>query len=740
MGPLSRWDGGQWMQGAADAAILVERLQAGGSIFEAARDAGVSVRTAHRRLALLRDRFGVATNAQLLRCVGTRECFGSADPERPPDLRAMPLSEADVAELISRLRGPRQPAVVVGPSGVGRSTLLWSCAEHFGGRVFNGAGLSSLRWMSYLPLISAVGRPPVGADAAGVARHVIDAVRDSLLVLDDLQWADPSTLAVLPIIATRVRVLMAVRTDERGSDAAEAAARACGAQLIRLTARHEEPALAALLARVATLPLDERFALARLALVGHPAECTVVGGSVSALVEAGLVREFAGQVQLRHDRIGVEVLASLDPVARRAVHRELAERLPTGEAARHHIAAGDVAVGREAALRAADAAGFPSERARNLLLAAGPGGTESDAPSGVERDLVLRAADAFLEAGETAEVQRVLDRFDRSGPNPDVDLRRARLCWQEGDPEGAHAAAARGLEVARGTDTAVEVGLRLEELKHVVRVQFDGARAIALAAEAHRLACALGTDRTQALTTLGSAHLVAGTGEWSTYLEAAIARAALDREPEAGLEASNAFIAAHMLAGDRVVARRGAARAARIAQRTGRRRWEEQFTITTNFLALLAGRCSSVALWGRDFVQPGLTTAVHIAYAAYALALADLGSNREALRVVAEGRAIDVGDDTGRSLLRWAEAETHWLGGCSEQALESAELCIAAGGSHFPSVPLAQAVRAWAQYDLGVMPQVVESDGWAFADAAKSDSQGVVALGARRLRRRTRIL
>ena len=410
------------------------------------------------------------------------------------------------------------------------------------------------------------------------------------------------------------------------------------------------------------------------------------------------------------------------------MHRELAERLPAGEAARHHTAAGDVALGREAALRAADAARFPSERARNLLLAAGPGGAESVAVSGVERDLVLRAADAFLEAGETAEVQCVLDRFDRCEPNPDVELRRARLCWQEGDPEGARAAAARGLQVARGTDTAVEVGLRLEELKYVVRVEFDGDRAIALATEAHRLARAIGTDRTQALTTLGSAHLVAGTGEWSTYLEAAISRAALDREPEAGLEASNAFIAAHMLAGDRGVARRGAARAARIAHRTGRRRWEEQFTITTNFLALLAGRCSSVALWGRDFVQPGLTTAVHIAYVAYALALADLGSNREALKVVAEGRAIDVGDDTGRSLLRWAEAETHWLGGCPEQALESAELCIAAGGSHFPSVPLAQAARAWAQYDLGVMPQPVESEGWAFAGAARSDSQGVVAL------------
>ena len=173
---------------------------------------------------------------------------------------------------------------------------------------------------------------------------------------------------------------------------------------------------------------------------------------------------------------------------------------------------------------------------------------------------------------------------------------------------------------------------------------------------------------------------MAGTGEWSTHLEAAIAQAELDQEAEAGFEASNAFVAAHMLAGDRVVARRGAARAARIAQRMGRRRWEEQFTITANFLALLAGRCSSVAVWGRDFVRPHLTTAVHIAYAAYALALADLGSTREALRVLTEGRAIPVGDDTGLSLLRWAEAETHWLGGAPDAALLAAELCAEAGG------------------------------------------------------------
>lgn len=748
-----------------DEMTLIERLRFGASIAEAARDAGLSVRTAHRRLAMLRGQFEVRTNAQLLQRIDPTQ-QGASTWDLPSSL----LREAEVARLCATLSRD-QSIAVVGPSGIGKSTLLRLSAQRQGGKVFVGEALSSLRWMSYLPLIRAVGPPPEGSDASGVAHHVIDTVGTTMLMLDDLQWADPSTLSILPMIAGSVRLLLGVRTEDRGTEAAETAARTCGAMCVRLDRLPEavasaflrslnpdlsEGQLSVVLAEAEGLPflleelasndsptllasLDQRLAplgqeardgLACLALLGRPADASLVGPSVSALIEAGLVREVDAQVRLRHDLIGAKVLSLLDPVHQRALHRELAAQVPWAEAARHHLAAGDIPRTRKAALRAADLAPFPSERARDLILAVDAGAAGScSTPDERDLDLLLLAVDAFLEAGETAEAHDVLNRFD-DRRRPEVELRRARLRWQSGDPEGARVAALRGLTSARGTGTPVEVALRLEEVKYSIRVAFDGGEAMSLAQEAWALASALGSHEARALTALGSASLVAGTDQWFKHLEAAIERAEHDADPEAGFEASNALVAARMLAGDRAIARSTATHAAQKAHKLGRRRWEEQFTITANFLAVLAGNCGVVAEWGRQFVRPHLTTAVQIAYAAYALALADLGFERDALKVLAEGHAIKAGDDSGLSLLRWAEAETHWLASRPREALEAADACLEVSGGNLPTRPLAQVVRSWAEYDLGLQPRVVDAEGWAFASAAKQESEGVVALAA----------
>src|SRR4051794_37931936 len=51
---------------APDESALLSGLINGERVAAAARDAGLSLRTAHRRLTLLRARWGVTTNAQLL--------------------------------------------------------------------------------------------------------------------------------------------------------------------------------------------------------------------------------------------------------------------------------------------------------------------------------------------------------------------------------------------------------------------------------------------------------------------------------------------------------------------------------------------------------------------------------------------------------------------------------------------------------------------------------------------------
>ena len=48
-----------------------------------------------------------------------------------------------------------------------------------------------------------------------LAEAVRSRVRGGLLVLDDLQYADPATLAALPHLAAHCRVLVALRTPHR---------------------------------------------------------------------------------------------------------------------------------------------------------------------------------------------------------------------------------------------------------------------------------------------------------------------------------------------------------------------------------------------------------------------------------------------------------------------------------------------------------------------------------------------
>src|SRR5438874_671182 len=83
------------------------------------------------------------------------------------------------------------------------------------GPVFAGGGLAMLRGAAGLALARAVKvRLPVH-DAALLAEAVRSRVRGGLLLLDDLQWADPLTVAALPALATHCRIAVSLRTPHR---------------------------------------------------------------------------------------------------------------------------------------------------------------------------------------------------------------------------------------------------------------------------------------------------------------------------------------------------------------------------------------------------------------------------------------------------------------------------------------------------------------------------------------------
>jgi DNA-binding CsgD family transcriptional regulator len=102
--------------------------------------------------------------------------------------------------------------VLRGGPGAGRSTALRALGVAFRGPVHAGGGLATLRAVPGFALIRAVrARLPVH-DRALLAEAVRARVGAGLLLLDDLQWADPATLAALPDIAAHCRVAAALRT------------------------------------------------------------------------------------------------------------------------------------------------------------------------------------------------------------------------------------------------------------------------------------------------------------------------------------------------------------------------------------------------------------------------------------------------------------------------------------------------------------------------------------------------
>jgi DNA-binding CsgD family transcriptional regulator/tetratricopeptide (TPR) repeat protein len=651
----------------------------------------------------------------------------------------------EVIALLAARISEREPTVLVGEAGLGKTAVLRAAARLSARRVFEGGGFATLSWLSYFPITRALGRAvPIG-DTAMVAAFVEGVVDGGVLLLDDAHWWDSSSRALLPLLSGRVSVVTAVRRGDSNSLEVLEELRAARFGLVELEPLAEEfavlvarqarsdlstyaaqriarraggnplligelavtgepsPSLQlALAARLRGLPDVLRDTFAAVAVVGHPLAAALLGDDAEDLAAAGLVQLGQGQLVLRHSLL-TEVLHSfLTPEQRRAAHQRAAGLVTDdGERARHLAAAGDVESAYPLALKAAQQAARPGERASHLRVAA------DCAPVCDADPLRVEAAEALYEAGEFAAAQSVLEQTEGGtvATRATVLLLTSRVRWELGDNDGSRTANLDGLALANHANSETEVLLRVDQARHTLFLDGDYHRAIDQATDALGLARSRGVGTPRAELILGTALASAGRPGWDEHMRASLdeGRAAGDLDVE--FRAANNLISAHEMDGDQNIARRVASEMSRRAHELGLIAWERQLRAMGVNLDMLAGRYDvAVEDAERLLDQPLEPRTRDLIEVARCLSLIDLGRLEDARREIQSRLVAATPDAWGRAQFEYLLAETEFWNGRLLGSVEMLDDLLAKTDGDFEIATFAHLARARACAELGRDP------------------------------------
>lgn len=642
------------------------------------------------------------------------------------------------AELLLRRFREERLVAVLGEAGVGKTTLVRETAARAGWRLREAGGLATLSWLPYLPLRRAFGRELEG-DAAYVAAAVEEALGAAALFVDDLQWTDPQTAALLPLLAGRIRLVIAVRRGDAETPMALDVAAAAGAEVLPLEpltqfeaaqlarALHPgltEPAVRRLaersggnpflleqlaetgeagtslrlsvMASLRALSPAGRDAIAALALLGRPAEARLLGAGAAEILAAGFA---SGKEELviRHALLAEATVETLSDEVRRRIHAQLAARLDDpGEAARHHAAAGERALAHEQALLALECAPTPGERAAHLEVAA------ANVEGAAAAAFRVRAAAALAEAGryEAAEALLQATPLTDSALAAESALIRSRAREASGDVVGARAAL--GESGSRVFEADVEVRLAVQRVRLLLAVNGDPGATLEHAATAYALARSLRSNETEALYALAKAKRDAGRDDWDGDLRDVIAAARVSGD--AGLE----FAAAESLGAFLFDSARGEAGRAAVTDVARRARqldlpsWERRLLARAAWIDLHLGRFRDCADTGETLLLEALDPWQRflVAYLT-AQASIDLGRHRRARELTDELARRAAGEGHERQRL-WTLADAEFWAGRPREAIAAAEELL----TRFPqeTSTFAHLTRAWAYADLGIDP------------------------------------
>jgi len=639
-----------------------------------------------------------------------------------------------VEEATALLAAPALVVVAGGP-GSGRSTVLATLGAAFRGPVFAGGGLAMLQAVPAFALARAVRVRLPAADTALLAEAVRSRVRGGLLLLDDLQWADPATLSALPDIAAHCRVVVGLRTPHRLPPGAVAALRAAAAGWLPVPplsaeestdlARRVAPGLSAaavtaVVARAGGVPLavetlarhavsrgtadvaedaaqveyavaaaladltrPARTAMAALGLLGRPATATVLGAGVDELLEAGLVTSVDDELAPVSPYLAEVAAGLLDPPGRQALHQRLASLVPPREAARHLAAAGDGPAAYQVAVAAAGRMTTAGERAELLLLAC-------DLP-GVDPEPAVRmaAASAALACGRP----RVAVKALTGGPPLGVDaaVLRAEALLQVGEVTAARDAAAPVPDEA-----ARDIVAARDRILLLARLAEDPPEATAAAA---RIAERHGDPPAHAglRAALAAVRAHARADGWEYGLASATAAAGAAGDLLAARW--SAWLLVETLAADGRLAEAGqaAGSAAQACAADLAYSWQTRFLAAELWCVALRGAATDDVVRRAGDLTDRTLPALARGYATAAASLVEADGG-----LLAPARSRLAGIAAPSALLDWVGREAAWLDGQPDLALRPAHADLGRAGALVAG--LHEITARWASSDLGLAP------------------------------------
>ncbi len=648
--------------------------------------------------------------------------------------------EPELATLVELLRADR-PVAVVGEAGIGKTTLVRAAAASTGRPLHEGGGFATLAWLPYLAFNRATGLTLAG-DPELVAARVERIVGPDVLLVDDLQWTDAATRAVVGLLIDRIAIVVAVREGDPMADATLEPLIARKVAVVRLGGLDEESAASlarrlhpgaspealrrlvdraggnalllaelaahgrsssslarAILGQVDALAPSDRRALELLALADRPLPEDVVGAPSARLLRRGLVHRRVDGIAVRHSLIAEAIVEQVPEGRRRSLHARLAEVVSDpAERARHLLAADRRDDAFELVRSALDAS--PDPRTRAVLLAVAAEASDTDASA-----WRVRAARQLTAVGSpTAAIEMLQAPID--GDDDQRALGAATLAGaldHEGRSDEAWAVieGTRDLRPPPGSAGAIELALT-EGVVLVNRGRLDdGIGVVERAAEAMDDA-----DRSPRLAGhLAAMRLYAARTDRLDDLEAAFSSSLA--AGDGGTAAGRAMDLYYM-----TLALRGAASAAAMAddaavrlQRLGYHTRAAELRAEAAQAVILAGELGPAVVRVDEMLEEplGLLSRQRLGYNR-GLALGLMGRFEEAERtfVAIEPEVTDSFD--GRGALLWCWAEAALWSGQPARALDLATRSLAYVAFNDAEFVLPSLARAWAETDLGRPP------------------------------------